>query len=231
MKRVFITFFIVILLDQILKVYVKLNFFEGIGAGYDIIPGVLELAFVENPGMAFGLELPGDYGKVILTVFRMIAAVVIFWYIKKLIDQKAHKGLIFCVSLIMAGAVGNIIDCAVYGMIFSESSISKLAVAFPESGSYSTFLKGNVVDMFHFVTRWPEGMPWLGGREIFPPIFNIADASISFGVILILIRQKTFFARPHVEQVEESTDIDHIEEVSPNEESIALEGNSNDAKE
>ena len=193
MKKVFITFFLVIILDQILKVYVKLNFAEGIYSGIDIIPGVIELAFVENPGMAFGWQLPFDAGKIILTLFRIVAAGVIFWYIRKLLREGAPKGLIICVSLILAGAFGNIIDSAFYGLIFSESN--PVAVAFPEGGGYGQFLKGYVVDMLHFTVRWPEWVPRLGGNEIFPPIFNVADAAISVGVTIILLKQRKFFPR------------------------------------
>lgn len=162
-----------------------------------LIPGFIELFFVENPGMAFGWEIPGGFGKIILTVFRIFAAGMIFWYIRKLVRDQAHKGLIICVSLILAGAVGNIIDSAFYGKVFTESTSYKTAIAFPkDQPTYSDeFLTGHVVDMLHFTVRWPEFMPWVGGKEVFPPIFNLADAAISLGVILILFRQKRYFAR------------------------------------
>lgn len=214
MRKIFFTFILVILADQILKLYIKLNFFEGITAGKTIIPGVLELAFVENPGMAFGWELPGGWGKIILTVFRIIAAFVIFWYVRKLVFQKAHSGLVICISLILAGAVGNIIDSIFYGVFFSESDYNTVATVM-SSPDWSQLLKGHVVDMFHFTLTWPEGMSSLGGREIFPPIFNIADAAISAGVILILIRQKSFFNHGNIFHKKDQEQLSEEQNIHP----------------
>ncbi len=158
-----------------------------------LIPGILELRFVENPGMAFGWMLPGDAGKIALTVFRLIAIGAIGWYLNSLIKDKVHGGLIICVALILSGALGNIIDSAIYGQLFSVTN-HEVATIFPADGGYAPFLMGHVVDMFHFTVTYPDWFPWVDSNtEIFPPIFNIADAAISFGVIIILLRQKTFF--------------------------------------
>lgn len=176
--------------DQLLKFYIKLNF--TIGQSMDLVPGVLELAFIENEGMAFGWALPGTAGKLLLTTFRILASVGIGVYLFRLVKDKVHIGMLRCVALIWAGAIGNIIDGAVYGQLFSYSSWSVLATF--TSDGYAPFFMGNVVDMLHFTIHWPSWMPFnLANSEVFPPIFNIADAAISIGVIWILIRQKTFF--------------------------------------
>jgi signal peptidase II len=156
------------------------------------------IRFIENPGMAFGIDLPGDLGKPALTVFRMIAVIAIGWYLNKLLRQKVSTGLIVCVSLILAGAAGNIIDCTFYGLIFSESTFLSTAKMFPEGGGYASFLYGRVVDMLYFPvinTHYPGWIPGLGGKELvfFRPIFNLADSSITTGVIALLIFQNRFF--------------------------------------
>jgi len=174
----------------------------------------MELRFVENKGMAFGWELPGNWGKIILTLFRIVAVFVIGYYLRDLIRKNSPKGLIFCVGLILAGAVGNIIDSVIYGIIFSASTMSEIAVLFPEQG-YESFLRGHVVDMFQFTVRWPN-WEWFGwrGQLIFPPIFNLADAAISTGVIIILLKQKSFFNKEmqttKKEQTEKSIPTDKL---------------------
>ena len=156
------------------------------------------LHFTENPGMAFGLELGGSYGKLALSVFRIIAVGFMIYYIKLLINEKAHKGLIISISLILAGAVGNILDSAFYGLIFSESVHTSVATAFPEGGGYAGFLHGRVVDMLYFPLMegfYPEWVPWKGGDyfQFFRPVFNIADSSITIGVFMIILFQGRFF--------------------------------------
>lgn len=154
--------------------------------------------FIENPGMAFGLEFGGDIGKLALSLFRIVAVVLIGVYLVKLIRKKVSNGLVISISLILAGAIGNIIDSSIYGLIFSESSYFTPAVLFPEEGGYSSFLHGNVVDMLYFPLfegRFPEWLPLWGGEHFlfFRPIFNIADSAITSGVFLILLNQKRFF--------------------------------------
>ncbi|MFZ5939153.1 MAG: lipoprotein signal peptidase [Bacteroidota bacterium] len=194
-KSIFIVL-LILLLDQVLKIWVKthMTLFEQI----PILGDRVVLHFVENNGMAFGLRLPGDYGKLILTLFRLVAAVIIGFYMRYLIRRNAHPGLILSLSMIMAGALGNIIDSAFYGMIFSGSSSATVATIFPEGGGYSSFLHGKVVDMFYFpVLRgsYPSWFPFRPGEPFifFRPVFNIADTSITIAVVLILFNQKRYF--------------------------------------
>jgi len=182
----------VLVADQCLKVWVKLNF--SLGERMTFIPGLLELQFIENEGMAFGWALPGIAGKLVLTGFRLFATVGIGFYIKKLIDSNAHRGFLFCLAFIWAGAIGNIIDSAFYGQLFTASHWGIIAEWAGEG--YAPFMMGHVVDMFHFTVRWPSRFPIesLANHEVFPPIWNLADAAISCGVIAILIRQRAFLA-------------------------------------
>lgn len=158
------------------------------------------LYFIENEGMAYGWKFGGEWGKLVLTVFRLCAVIFGVFYIRKIIQKKMHPGFILCVGLIFAGALGNLIDSMFYGLIFEFSSPISMNVArmFPEHG-YASFLHGNVVDMLYFPiirdVTLPEWIPFWGGDdfEFFRPIFNIADASISVGIILILLFQKRFF--------------------------------------
>lgn len=151
--------------------------------------------FIENPGMAFGFEFGGNGGKLALSVFRIATVIAIFIWLKKLIKTKAKAISITCVSLIFAGAVGNIIDSAFYGLLFSESSYRHVAEFLPDGGGYEGFLYGRVVDMFYFPIFKGNLPNWLGGDYFifFRPIFNLADASISVGVGLLLLFQKTVF--------------------------------------
>ena len=185
-----------LLVDQVLKIWIKLSF--TVGQKAQLIPGLIELQFIENEGMAFGWALPGVGGKLLLTIFRLVAAVGIGFYLNRLIKERMHAGLLACIALIWAGAMGNIIDSAIYGQIFTRSSWGMLAQWVGEEPGYASFLMGNVVDMFHFTARWPQWWPIgsMRSHEIFPPIWNLADAAISCGVISILIRQRRFFASP-----------------------------------
>ena len=191
---------LILLADQALKIWVKLSF--ELYGGLELIPGVLELEFVENPGMAFGWMIPGTGGKLALSIFRVVAVVGIAFYIRKLLHSKAHKGLVICVSLIMAGAMGNIIDSLVYGLIFDTGMffdpamgdyVNYLGISHMDGSGYAPMLMGNVVDMLHIVVTLPEWSPIAPGQKVFPPVFNIADSAITVGVILILLRQRTFF--------------------------------------
>lgn len=204
MKRttlIFLTIISVLILDQWLKVHIKLTY--PIGEGFKILgQDWARIHFVENKGMAFGLEMGGAAGKYALSIFRILMVGLLAYIIKGLVEAKESKWLIVCFSLIIAGAVGNIIDSMIYGLIFSASSFhGPVAQFMPETGGYAPFLQGKVVDMFHFpmvTTTWPEWVPKWGGSslEFFRPVFNIADAAISVGVIAILIFHRRFFTKP-----------------------------------
>ena len=194
----------ILVADQTLKVLVKTHM-----TLYQQIPflgnwGILH--FVENNGMAFGMALPGSLGKILLTSFRILAVVAIGYYLRHLIRQKAHTGLIISLSMVMAGALGNIIDSVFYGLIFSASSPVQTASLFPEGGGYASLMQGKVVDMFYFPIikgNYPEWFRGGSGFIFFRPVFNIADSSISVAVFLILFNQKRFFR--HVESKAEAT--------------------------
>jgi signal peptidase II len=198
---IFFTIIVVLIIDQWLKVHIKLTY--PIGEGFKMFgQDWARIHFVENKGMAFGLEMGGAAGKYALSIFRILMVGLLGYIIKGLVQVKESKWLIVCFSLIIAGAIGNIIDSMVYGLIFSASSFhGPVAQFMPESGGYAPFLQGKVVDMFHFpmvTTTWPEWVPKWGGSsfEFFRPVFNVADAAISVGVIAILLFHRRFFTKP-----------------------------------
>jgi signal peptidase II len=198
---------LIIIVDQILKIWIKLNM--TMGQEYQIFGNWGILHFTENYGMAFGLQFWGEFGKLFLSLFRIAAVVLIGFYIKWLIKHKVGTGLVLGVSLIMAGAIGNIIDSAFYGMIFSESGYATPAIIFPPDGGYSSFLHGRVVDMFYFPiikTTWPSWVPWLGGDRFifFRPVFNVADSAITIGVFYLLLFQRKLLFEKHEETQNES---------------------------
>ena len=210
MKARNVTFIIllIIIADQVLKLWVKTHYtLEYPGNQHTVIGNWFQLYFVENPGMAYGWKFGGEWGKMALTIFRMLAVVFGTWYLRKIIREKQHRGFIFCASLVYAGALGNLIDSSFYGMIFDKGMtvdpvikdyVGYNGLAKFSSNGYSSFLHGNVVDMLHFPvidTTWPKWVPYFGGKELqfFRPIFNIADASITSGVLSILVFQKRFF--------------------------------------
>lgn len=196
MKKSLIVIFLVLMIDQVSKIFMKTHFF--MGEEVHIMGDWFILHFTENPGMAFGYELGFSWGKLALSVFRILAIGALIIYLITLIRRKSPSGLIISLSLILAGAIGNMIDSAFYGMIFNESLYHQKAIMFPPEGGYAGFLHGHVVDMLYFPLfsfNWPQWIPWLGGNnfQFFQPVFNIADSAITVGVASILIFQKRFF--------------------------------------
>jgi len=201
-----LTIVLILVFDQILKIWIKTNF--RLGEEVHIIGNWFNLHFVENKGMAFGFEFAGRYGKVFLTLFRLIAATAIFWYLMKLIKKGIPTGLVISIALIFAGAVGNVIDSAFYGMIFTDS-FGRVAEMFPKGGGYETFLHGSVVDMLYFPIingTWPTWSPIYAGEPFifFSPVFNIADSSITIGIGIILIFYRKYFSEEDKKVVEEN---------------------------
>jgi signal peptidase II len=188
---------LVLLVDQVLKIWIKTHM--TIGEEFSVLGNWFLIHFVENNGMAFGFEFGGEYGKIFLSLFRIVAVFGIGWYITKLVKKDLPMGFIACVSLIFAGAIGNILDSAFYGLIFSDS-YGQVATLFPESGGYATFLHGRVVDMFYFPLIsgvYPDWVPLAGGSDFqfFRPVFNVADSSITIGIFsIILFYRKQFNA-------------------------------------
>lgn len=176
----------VLIIDQAIKIWVKTSMYwhENIR-----IADWFYIYFTENVGMAFGMEL---FGKLFLTLFRIVAVALIGWALYKITKKGMKAGFIICISLILAGAIGNIIDSVFYGVLFNESTPSQIATFLPEGGGYAPLFYGKVVDMFYFPiidTNWPEWMPFVGGDHFifFSPIFNFADAAISCGTIALLL--------------------------------------------
>lgn len=160
------------------------------------------LHFVENPGMAFGMELAGEYGKLILSLFRIFAVGFLIYLIRGLIHSNASNGLLLSFGLVLAGALGNIIDSTFYGVLFNESKVhGGLAMMFPPDGGYAPLLHGKVVDMFYFPMfrgYFPEWFPFWAGEPytFFKPVFNIADSAISVGVFSLILFHRNFFGAP-----------------------------------
>jgi signal peptidase II len=194
-KKSVLFILLILIADQVLKIWIKTHMY--IGQEIHIFGNRGMLHFIENNGMAFGMEMGGRTGKLVLSIFRIIAIFAIGWYLSTLIKNKMNLGFILAVSAIMAGAIGNIIDCAFYGIIFNDS-YNNLATLFPPGGGYSSFLHGRVVDMFYFPviqTHWPDWSPFRPGQSLifFRPVFNISDSVITCGVFSILIFQKRMF--------------------------------------
>ncbi len=233
-----------LLIDQALKIYIKTNFCYNQDMpmfGQDWA----RLHFVENEGMAFGITFGWEYGKLLLSTFRILMVAGLIWYIRLLLEADAPRGFLYSVGMITAGALGNIIDSAFYGLIFtaSEERFHEFQGCTPADFAafgqgYGTFLHGKVVDMLYFPMTWihmPDWLPWIGGDEylFFSPIFNIADASITIGVLSILLFQRRFFSEGlshhpegDIEPVVETESEIQPEENSP--ESPAAEEENND---
>lgn len=195
-----ITIFVVLLLviDQVIKILVKTNM--TLGQSIHVFGDWFQLLFIENKGMAFGLQFGGDVGKFILSLFRIVLVVAIFIYIRRLLKKPGTPyGVLIGLSAIMCGAFGNILDSLFYGVIFGESSYTQVAQFLPPDGGYAPLLMGKVVDMFYFPiidTDLPSWLPIWGGKHLifFQPIFNFADACITCGAIYLLIFHWRFFS-------------------------------------
>ncbi|WP_321423705.1 lipoprotein signal peptidase [uncultured Bacteroides sp.] len=197
----------VLVIDQIIKVLVKTGMY--LHENIRVCGNWFYIYFTENNGMAFGMEL---FGKLFLTSFRIIAVALIGYYITKVVKKNLKTGYIVCLSMILAGALGNIIDSVLYGVIFGPSVPegylnSSLATFMPEGGGYSSLLYGKVVDMFYFPiidTTWPSWIPIVGGNHFifFSPIFNFADASISCGIIALLLFYSKYLNEGHLTKKE-----------------------------
>lgn len=174
----------VLVIDQIIKILVKTNM--SLGESIDVLPW-FKILFVENNGMAFGMEI---IGKLFLSLFRIVAVGFFVWYLVRIINKGFPTGYIVTISFVIAGAMGNLIDCMFYGLIFGESYFGAGGVAgfVPFGQGYAPFLYGKVVDMFYFpLWTWPDWMPLVGGDIFFGPVFNFADSCISCGVIALLL--------------------------------------------
>lgn len=196
LKKAGILIFVLLLIDQVSKFYIKTNFM--IGEEIKVFDW-FRILFVENEGMAWGAQIPGEYGKLALTLFRLVAIVGIGYWLWDSVKKKATAVLIAGISLIFSGAMGNIIDSVFYGVIFNDSH-GQLATFIPEGGGYGTLFHGKVVDMLYF-PLWsgylPEWVPFWGGQyfTFFDPVFNIADSCIFIGFVLLLIFNKKAFPK------------------------------------
>ena len=193
-KRLLILGIVLVVIDQVIKILVKTNM--SIGEHFNVIGHWFQILFIENKGMAFGMSFGGVIGKYFLTVFRIGLFGFLCWWIAKLIKREENPvpmGVLVGLTLITAGALGNIIDCLFYGMIFSESTPFAVATF---GGSYAPFMQGKVVDMLYFpLWTWPESIPLIGGDIFFSPVFNFADSCVTVGAIYLILFQYKFFMK------------------------------------
>ena len=192
-KRLLILGVVLVVVDQVMKILVKTNM--TIGEHFNVIGHWFQILFIENKGMAFGMSFGGVIGKYFLTVFRIGLFAFLCWWIAKLLKREnpVPTGVLVGLTLITAGAMGNIIDCLFYGLVFSESTPFAVATF---GGSYAPFMQGKVVDMLYFpLWTWPESFPLIGGDIFFSPVFNFADSCVTVGAIYLILFQYKFFMK------------------------------------
>jgi signal peptidase II len=189
----------ILLIDQIVKIYIKTHF--NYGEVVNVFGDWFRLYYVENPGMAFGTTFgSGIWGKLGLSIFRIIALIAIAIYWKKQSERGARRELLIAIGFVFAGAAGNLIDSMLYDFIFPFEGGNNPA-NWLEKGDGTSYLRqpgfllGNVVDMFQFQATWPQWVPWIGGNEVFPAIWNVADTSITIGILMILFRQRAYYKK------------------------------------
>ena len=190
---------LLVVIDQVIKILVKTNM--SIGEHFNVIGNWFQIYFIENEGMAFGMKFGGQTGKFLLSLFRIVLFGALVYWINGLLKKKGTPtGVVVGLTLITAGALGNIIDCLFYGLLFSESTVMAVAEFLPQAGGYAPFFFGKVVDMFYFPiidTTFPEWMPLIGGNtfRFFAPVFNFADSCVTCGAIYLIFFQWKYFAR------------------------------------
>jgi signal peptidase II len=205
-KKIALILILLLVIDQVVKFVVKLNMTDG--QSISVFGDWFYIHFIENPGAAFGFRLgDGSGGKLFLSLFRIVAIAALIWYLNSLIKKKAPMGVLVGIGLVLAGAIGNMIDSAFYGLIFDKGTVFNAefgqyvgysGLAELSGNGYERFLHGCVVDMLHFPiidTTWPEWVPWVGGDSLrfFSPIFNVADSYITIAVIYMLLFQRKYF--------------------------------------
>ncbi len=191
-QRLLILGILLVVIDQVIKVLVKTHM--TLGESFNVLGEWFRILFVENKGMAFGMSFGGVVGKYALTTFRIVLFAALVWWISKLLkrEKPVPTGVLVGLTLITAGALGNIIDCLFYGLVFSETTPSVVATL----GHYAPFMQGKVVDMFYFpLWTWPDWVPLLGGHIFFEPVFNFADSCVTVGAFYLILFQYRFFAK------------------------------------
>lgn len=189
---------VLVVIDQVIKILVKTNM--SIGEHFNVIGNWFQIYFIENEGMAFGMKFGGQTGKLLLSIFRIVLFGALVYWIRSLLKKDTPAGVLVGLTLITTGALGNIIDCMFYGILFGESTYTSVAQFLPEGGGYAPFFFGKVVDMFYFPiidTTFPEWMPLIGGNpfRFFAPVFNFADSCVTCGALYLIFFQWRFFAR------------------------------------